>query len=117
MVDIFKDALFTPNDVSTFLGIPRSTVYYWLNTDSRGGIPLVHRLPAERRGAAQVPFAALVEAFVLRALRNELKFTKRQIVDTVEDVRSNFGLDFALASNRIASDGIDIFIQHNDGEF
>jgi uncharacterized protein (DUF433 family) len=50
-------------------------------------------------------------------LRNELRFTKRQITDTVADVRVNFRSDFALASKRIASDGIDIIIQHNDGEF
>jgi uncharacterized protein (DUF433 family) len=64
-----------------------------------------------------VPFAALVEAFVLRSLRNQLHFTKRQISDTVADVRANFGTEFALASRRIATDGIDIFIRHNDGEF
>lgn len=117
MVDIFKDPLFTPVEVSTFLEIPRSTVYYWLRAESTGHVPLVHHIWPERRGAASVPFAALVEAFVLRALRNELKFTKRQVADTVSDVRTNFGADFALASRRIATDGIDIFIQHNDGEY
>lgn len=116
-VDIFRDPLFTPLEVSHYLKIPRSTVYYWLNPDPVGNVPLVHHIQPERRGAASVPFAALVEAFVLRALRNELKFTKRQIVDTVTDVRANFGTEFALASKRIATDGIDIFIRHNDGEF
>lgn len=116
-VNIFTDALFTPREVSTYLEIPQSTVYYWLRSGSAGNVPLVHHIEPERRGAASVPFAALVEAFVLRALRNELKFTKRQIADTVADVRDNFGTDFALASKRIATDGIDIFIRHNDGEF
>lgn len=116
-VNIFSDPLFTPREVSTFLEIPRSTVYHWLNVGSRGGAPLVHHVPAERRGAASVPFAALIEAFVLRALRKELGFTKRQIADTVADVRDTFGTDFALASKRIATDGIDIFIEHNDGEY
>lgn len=116
-VDIFRDPLFTPVEVSHYLKIPRSTVYYWLNPNPAGNIPLVHHIRPERRGAASVPFAALVEAFVLRALRNELAFTKRQIADTVTDVRSNFGTEFALASKRIATDGIDIFIRHNAGEF
>jgi uncharacterized protein (DUF433 family) len=116
-VDIFQDPLFTPVEVSHYLKIPRSTVYYWLNASSSGNVPLVHHIAPERRGAASVPFAALIEAFVLRALRNELKFTKRQITDTVTDVRTKFGTDFALASKRIATDGIDIFIRHNDGEF
>lgn len=116
-VDIFTDPLFTPTEVSTFLKIPRSTVYYWLGTNSVDSAPLVHHIAPERRGAASVPFAALVEAFVLRSLRNQLHFTKRQIADTVTDVRANFGTEFALASRRIATDGIDIFIRHNDGEF
>lgn len=115
-VNIFTDALFTPREVSTYLAIPQSTVYNWLRSESQGRAPLVHHIEPERRGAASVPFAALVEAFVLRALRNELKFTKRQIADTVADVRENFDTDFALASKRIATDGIDIFIDHNDGE-
>ena len=116
-VDIFRDPLFTPRDVSVFLEIPRSTVYHWLSVGSRGGAPLVHHVPVARRGAASVPFAALVEAFVLRALRNELGFTKRQIADTVADVRDTFDTDFALASKRIATDGIDIFIHHADDDF
>ncbi|WP_102142718.1 DUF433 domain-containing protein [Mycobacterium hubeiense] len=116
-VDIFKDPLFTPREVSLFLKIPRSTVYDWLRVGSRGGVPLVHHVPVDHRGGASVPFAALVEAFVLRALRNELNFTKRQIADTVTDVRDVFGTDFALASKRIATDGIDIFIEHNDGVY
>ncbi len=117
MVDIFNDPLFTPGEVSLYLKIPRSTIYYWIATSSGGDVPLVHHMTPERRGAASVPFAALVEAYVLRALRNELHFTKRQVTDTVADVRANFGTDFALASKRIATDGIDIFIQHNDGDF
>lgn len=116
-IDIFADPLFTPREVSAYLKIPQSTVYYWLGASSAGNVPLVHHIEPERRGAASVPFAALVEAFVLRALRNQLRFTKRQITETVTDVRDNFGTDFALASHRIATDGIDIFIRHNDGEF
>jgi len=118
IVDIFKDPLLTPTEVSTYLEIPRSTIYYWLDAGTTAGRPpLVHKLRSDRRGGASVPFAGVVEAYVLRALRNKLGFTKRQIADTVADVRDNFGTDFALASKRIATDGIDIFIQHNDGEF
>lgn len=118
MVDIFTDPLLTPTEVSKYLDIPRSTIYNWLSaSDGAGGGPLVHQVASERRGNASVPFAGVVEAYVLRALRKELRFTKRQIVDTVIDVREVFGTDFALASRRIATDGIDIFIQHNDGQF
>lgn len=110
-VNIFDDPLFTPRDVSMFLDIPKSTVYSWLAAGD--GQALVHRIDAGH-GKPSVPFAALVEAYVLRALR-ELGFTRMQIADTVRDVRSEFGHDFALASNRIGTDGIDIFLRHADG--
>lgn len=112
MVDLLKDPLFTPTNVSEYLGIPRSTVYRWLRPGT--GEPLVHRVPAPRRSPS-VPFAALVEAYVLRALKNELGFTHHQIVATVADVRATFGTDYALATKRIATDGVDIFLRHADG--
>ncbi|OZC52044.1 DUF433 domain-containing protein [Rhodococcus sp. WWJCD1] len=110
MVDIFNDALFTPAEVSRYLSIPKPTVYYWLS-DNTDGSPLVHKVGAEVRGGASVPFVALVEAYVLRSLR-DMKFTKRKIRETVADVRATFDTPYALATKRIATDGIDIFVDH-----
>ncbi|MGW4849421.1 DUF433 domain-containing protein [Nocardia brasiliensis] len=115
MVDLFTDALFTPTDVSHHLDIPRTTVYNWLADDTAGG-PLVHHVEPERRGAASVPFVALVEAYVLRALRTDLRFSKQRIRTAVTEVRREFKTPYALASKRIATDGIDIFVEHSDGE-
>ncbi|MCM6774949.1 DUF433 domain-containing protein [Nocardia sp. CDC159] len=116
MVDLFHDALFTPTDVSHHLVIPHRTVTSWLSDSAPGG-PLVHRVPAERRGAANVTFIALVEAYVLRALRTELRFSKRRIREAVEAVRRELDTPYALASQRIATDGIDIFVHYSDDEF
>lgn len=55
MIDVFRDALFTPTDVSHHLLIPRRTVNNWLADDTPSG-PLVHHVPPERRGAASVPY-------------------------------------------------------------
>lgn len=114
MVDIFKDPLFTPKEVAKYLNIPEPTLYSWLRPVDQGP-QLVHRLTPERRGAASVPFAALVETYVMRALR-DLRLTKRQIRDVVTDVRREFGNEYALATRHIATDGIDVFIHHVDGE-
>lgn len=114
MVDIFHDALFTPREVSSFLDIPQTTVYSWLRPAEKGP-QLVHQIAPERRGHASVPFVALVEAHVLRALR-DLHLTKRQIRRVVDDVREEFNTEYALATYRIATDGIDVFIEHVDGE-
>lgn len=114
MIDIFQDPLFTPREVAKYLSIPQPTIYSWLRP-VEAGPQLVHRLAPERRGAASVPFAALVEAYVLRALR-QLGLSKHQIRAVVADVRKDFGNEYALATKHIATDGIDVFIQYVDGE-
>ncbi|WP_245655441.1 DUF433 domain-containing protein [Nocardia coubleae] len=116
MVDVFTDALFTPADVARQLVIPRSTVYSWLSKDVDGH-PLVHRVQPERRGRASVPFIAMVEAYVLRALRTELRFSTPRIQAAVAALRAEFDTEYALASKRIATDGIDLFVEYIDGEF
>lgn len=114
MPDIFNDPLFTPREVSNYLTVPQSTVYSWLQPVTSGP-QLVHHLTPEKRGAASVPFVALVEAYVLRSLR-DLRLTKRQIRLAVQDVRDEFGTEYALATKRIATDGVDVFFEYADGE-
>jgi uncharacterized protein (DUF433 family) len=67
-------------------------------------------VPAERHGWPTLPFAAVVEAFVLRALRN-LHFTRRQILDAAEGIRRDFSDDFGLVRPNIGHDGVEIFIE------
>ncbi|MEO3929571.1 hypothetical protein ABGB07_37800 [Micromonosporaceae bacterium B7E4] len=69
MIDRFAVPLMTPFEVSTHLQISERTVRYWLSRRAGGG-PLVHSVRPERRGWPSIPFVALVEAYVLRALRN-----------------------------------------------
>lgn len=115
MVDVFQDALFTPADVSHHLVIPERTVYDWLSDQTPGG-PLVHHVQPERRGRASVPFIALVEAYVLRAMRKELRFSTKRIRDAVTALREELDTPYALASKRLVSDGIDLFVQYSDDE-
>lgn len=114
MVDKFTDPLLTPKDVARHLDIPESTIYYWLS-EKAAGEPLVHRVPSEKRGWPSVPFVAVVEAYVLRSLR-DLGLTKSSIRETAATVRQTFDTPFALATKRITTDGIDIFIQHADDD-
>lgn len=114
MVDRFTDPLFTPTEVAQYLRIPQPTVYNWLG-EGDAEHALVHKVAGQTRGHASVPFIALVEAYVLRALR-ELQLKKSQIRAAAEDVRREFNTPYALASKRIATDGIDIFIHHVDDD-
>ena len=62
-----------------------------------------------------MPFVAVVEAYVLRSLR-DLGLTKQQVRDAAAAVRRDFDTPYGLATKRIATDGIDIFIEHSKGE-
>ncbi|TDV53643.1 DUF433 domain-containing protein [Actinophytocola oryzae] len=110
MVDRFTDPLLTPKDVARHLWIPESTVYHWLR-DEADGVPLVHRVVPEKRGWPSVPFIAVVEAYVLRALR-ESGLTKAKIREAAAEVRRVLDTPYALATKKIATDGVDIFVHY-----
>jgi uncharacterized protein (DUF433 family) len=110
VVDKFTDPVLTPKDVARHLVIPESTVYYWLAEEANGA-PLVHRVEPEKRGWPSVPFIAVVEAYVLRALR-ELGLTKSKIREAAAEVRRTFDTPYALATQKIATDGVDIFVHY-----
>jgi uncharacterized protein (DUF433 family) len=112
LVDKFRDPLLTPKEVARHLRIPESTVYYWLG-EQAGGEPLVHRVEPERRGWASVPFVAVAEAYVLRSLR-ALGLAKHAIRDAAAEVRREFRTPYALATQQITTDGVDIFISYAD---
>ena len=114
MADKFNDPLLTPKDVARYLRIPESTMYYWLGEEADGA-PLVHRVVPERRGWPSVPFVAVVEAYVLRSLR-DLGLTKRKIRDAAAEVRRSFRTPYALATRKITTDGVDIFVHYADGD-
>ena len=96
MADKFTDPLLTPKEVARHLGIPESTMYYWLSEEAYGA-PLVHRVTPEKRGWPSVPFVAVVEAYVLRALR-DLGLTKQKIREAAAEVRRTFDTPYALAT-------------------
>jgi uncharacterized protein (DUF433 family) len=114
MVDKINDPLLTPKEVARHLQIPESTLYYWLGEEANGA-PLVHRVEPEKRGWPSVPFVAVVEAYVLRSLR-DLGLTKRKIREAAAEVRRTFDTPYALATKKITTDGVDIFVQYADGE-
>ncbi|MFD2466687.1 DUF433 domain-containing protein [Amycolatopsis silviterrae] len=114
MVDKFADPLLTPKEVARHLQIPQSTMYDWLG-EKADGTPLVHRVEPERHGRPSVPFVAVIEAYVLRALR-DLGLTKRKIRDAAAEVRRSFHTPYALATKQIATDGVDIFLHYADGD-
>ncbi|HEX4225829.1 MAG TPA: hypothetical protein VHZ97_25920 [Pseudonocardiaceae bacterium] len=89
--------------------VPSATVYRWLN-EQVNGEPLVRGV-RPKRGWPCLPFIAVVEAYVLRSLR-DLGLTKGQMCDAAADVHREFDTPYGLATDRIANDGVDILVRH-----
>lgn len=111
VMDIYKTPLLTAREAARHLQMPESTLDNWLA--STRGMPLVHAVEPERRGWPRVPFVGVIEAFVLRALR-DLGMPLADIRKAAEIVRSEFDDPYALASKRIATDGVAVFVRLAD---
>lgn len=114
MVDKFNDPLLTPKETARHLLIPDTTMYGWLRENANGA-PLVHHVEPAKRGRPSMPFVAVIEAYVLRSLR-DLGLSKRSVRDAAATIRMEFGTPYALATKRIATDGVDIFVHYADDD-
>jgi len=114
MVDRFTDGLLTPKETASYLEIPQSTLTSWLKGPAAGA-PLVHQVEPVRKGQPSVPFIAVAEAHVLRSLRS-LGLRMSEIREAAAAVRDAFDTPFGLVSKRIATDGVDIFVEHGFGD-
>lgn len=103
-MDIYSEPMMTVSDAALYLGIPAETLRRWRADRS------IHSLRAERHGWPTLPFAAVVEAYVLRSLR-QAGFPLRKIKDAAEGVRRAFKDDFGLARPNVVYDAADIFIE------
>jgi uncharacterized protein (DUF433 family) len=112
MVDVFRDALLTPQQAARHLRIPESTVYQWMR-ERAGYEVMVHSVEPVRQGWPRLPFAAVIEAYVLRSLR-DMHLGMSKIRAAVAEVRDQFGTPYGLATKRIATDGIDVFVHYLD---
>lgn len=104
----FDTPIFTIADTHRHLDVPGTTVARWMATNVAGK-PLVHRLRPESPQAPSVPFVAVVETFVLRLLRDR-GMSLQDICTAVRKVRGAVGSEYALASKRITTDGVDVIV-------
>ncbi|HEY5835167.1 DUF433 domain-containing protein [Streptomyces sp.] len=62
-----------------------------------------------------MPFVAVAEAYVLRSLRG-LGLRMTEVREAAGAVRDAFDTPYGLVSRRIATDGVDIFVEHGLGD-
>ena len=105
----FDTALYTKVEAAQYVGVRPSTLNDWLTTTAMGA-PLVHRLTPDTPRSASIPFVALAEALILRSLRREFHLSMKEIRGAVRRLRKELDTEYALASRRLATDGIDILV-------
>ncbi|WP_327044725.1 DUF433 domain-containing protein [Microbispora sp. NBC_01189] len=98
--------LLNQSDAARFLGIPQQTFNHWARGYQRGK-PLLHVLPKQEQRQASVPFAAMAEAHVLKALR-EAGVKPYKIKPALKKLQQEFGTDYVLLAPELATDGIDV---------
>ena len=110
----FTEPLYTLTEAARYLGVPANTFVNWAegyerhfpdrSTVKKG--PVVTAFPG-RRGTPRIPFVGLSEAMVLAAFRR-FGLPLQRIRPAVRALREHIGLEHALASKRVYSDGAEI---------
>lgn len=104
----FSVPLFTIDEGARHLGMPASTLRDWTRRMA-GPAPLVHRVEPCTPRAASLPFIGVIEAHMLRGFK-ELGLSPRELRTSVSRLRKITGDEYALATKRVASDGIDLLV-------
>jgi uncharacterized protein (DUF433 family) len=104
----FSVPLFTIEEASRYVGRARSTLRDWTLREA-GPAPLVHRLEPESPRAASLPFVAIIEAHMLSGFK-ELGLSPGELRQSVTRIRRDLGDEYALATRRVATDGVSLLI-------
>ena len=102
-------AVFTLRETAGYLAVPKSTVHMWARPPG-DRTPLITAFP--RRGReATVPFIGFAEAYVLAAFRRA-GVPLQRIRPAVEVLAAEIGLEHALASRRLYTDGAEVLYDY-----
>ncbi len=109
--------IFTLREAARYLGMPPSTLQHWAR-DKEGSGPIITSFP--RRGReATLPFIGFAEAHVLSAFRRA-GVPMQRIRPAVEVLASTIGVEHALASRQLYTDGAEVLFnyafEHDEGE-
>jgi uncharacterized protein (DUF433 family) len=109
--------IFTLRETAGYLDIPKSTVQWWARPPD-GRQPLITCFPRHGRQAT-VPFMGFAEAFVLSAFRRA-GVPLQRIRPAVEKLSATIGIEHALASKRLYTDGAEVLydyaVERDEGE-
>lgn len=101
-------AIFTLREAAGHLDVPKSTMHAWAHPAA--GEPLITVFP-QNGAQATVPFIGFAEAYVLAAFRRA-GVPLQRIRPAVDALSRNIGLEHALASKRLYTDGAEVLYDY-----
>lgn len=106
----FSAPLYTIPEAAYYLRRPTTTVEHWVLGRGEVG-PLVAHVPSSIRRHAEIPFIGLAEALVVNLLRGK-GVSMAKIRRALDELAKDMTLDYALASRRLATDGVEVFFRY-----
>lgn len=104
-----QQSLYTVAEAARILGMSASTLSGWTRR-YRPHILVTRRLDA-KPGYPSIPFIGIAECLVLKVLRRDAKVPMQRILPAVREL-SKMGINNALASNRLYTDGAEVLYNH-----
>ena len=105
--------LFTVREAAGYLGVPSSTLYTWARPGGQAE-PVITCFPAHGKEAT-VPFIGFAEAYVLSAFRRA-GVPMQRIRPAVSVLAKGIGIEHALASKRLYTDGAEVLYDYASNE-
>lgn len=104
--------LYTVTDAARYLRVPRRTLGYWATAQGPDRPPIVTTLKNDGRNQPVIPFVGLAEGFVAQTFRRVHGLSIQYIRKALTRIQMNLGLEYALASNKLYSDGAQILYDY-----
>lgn len=122
-IDRFDTPLYTVAEAARYLDVPDSTFRSWTHGYHRrspgraevSGAPILTTVPKTAAQGPVIPFIGLAEGLVLTALRGSGVALQR-IRPALSRLSADFGLEHALASQRLYTDGAEVLFDYADDE-
>lgn len=107
--------LYTQREASDLIGMPQQTFSRWASGyETRSGNRKPGFITLDRPGQGfTVPFIGLAEAWVVRAFV-AAGLPVRKIRPALEKIRESIGIEHVLASDRLATDGVEVLVKEQD---
>lgn len=112
----FQTPLYTVSEVAQYIGLPRRTLGYWAKANATRPVVSVAPRRSPRSRDPVVPFVGLTEAFVVATFRRVHGLSLQYIRKALVSIQDNLGLEHALASRMLYTDGARIVADQSDDD-